>query len=103
MKYFSNATLARCTQVPSENQFTLRGGICGIATNATPPSPKSARQTAFQVASLSAGRPFNSAWMLSTVAVTMDSIIYPVLGVPVGIGVASTCLLYTSDAADDLT
>jgi hypothetical protein len=30
--------------------LTLRGGICGWATKAAPLSPKSARQTAFQVA-----------------------------------------------------
>ena len=45
-----SATLARCTHWPLADQLTLRGGICGCATKATPPSPKSARQTAFQVA-----------------------------------------------------
>ena len=74
MKYFSKAILARCTHLPSENQFTLRGGICRIATNVTPLLPKSASQIAFQVASLSGVPPVSSAWMLYTVAVTMDSI-----------------------------
>src|SRR3989338_6118478 len=90
IKYFSKALLARCTHLPSKNQFTLRGGICGIATNAIPPSPKSARQTAFHVALLVGGLPVSSAWMLCAVAVTIDSIMYPVLGVPVGTGVTST-------------
>ena len=35
---------------PDDDQLTLRGGICGWATKAMPSSPKSARQTAFQVA-----------------------------------------------------
>ena len=39
MKYFSNATLAQCTQRPVLNQVTLRGGICGSAMNAAPLSP----------------------------------------------------------------
>ena len=34
---------------PSTDQLTLRGGICGCARKATPVSPKSARQIAFQV------------------------------------------------------
>ena len=49
MKYFSNATLAKCTHLPFLNQLTLRGGICGRATKAAPVSPMSARQIAFQV------------------------------------------------------
>ena len=73
-KYFSKPTLARCTHLPSANQFTLRGGICGSATNATPVSPKSARHTAFQVARVSGSRPSSAARMLCAAAVTIDSI-----------------------------
>src|SRR3546814_8078109 len=58
--------------------------------NATPVSPMSARHTAFQVPSKSAGLPCSSAWMLRTMVVTIDSIMKPVLGAPVGTGVAST-------------
>ncbi|EWS64803.1 hypothetical protein Y695_01956 [Hydrogenophaga sp. T4] len=74
MKYFSNATLARCTHLPSLNQLTLRGGICGSATKAAPVSPKSARQTVFQVAWCVGSLPSSSSRMLCAVAVTMDSI-----------------------------
>src|SRR6266581_457932 len=74
MKYFSKATLARWTHLPSENQFTLRGGICGRATKAAPVSPKSARQTAFQVARSSGSRPSSWLRMLCAVAATIDSI-----------------------------
>src|SRR3546814_7769760 len=37
-KYFSKAILATCTQRPTLVQVTLRGGICGSATKATPRS-----------------------------------------------------------------
>src|SRR5690606_21583032 len=62
-KYFSNATLARCTHLPARLQVTLRGGICGSATKAMPVSPMSARQMAFQVACAVAGSPASSARM----------------------------------------
>ena len=39
----------------------LRGGICGSATKATPESPKSARRTAFEVASAFGSSPRKSA------------------------------------------
>src|SRR3546814_3029207 len=52
-KYFSKAILATCTQPPTLVQVTLRGRICGSAPKATPVSPMSARQIAFQVASSS--------------------------------------------------
>ena len=74
MKYFSKAILARCTHLPSLNQLTLRGGICGSATNAMPVSPRSARQTAFQVAFSVGALPSIAARMLCAVAVTIDSI-----------------------------
>src|SRR5665647_342809 len=74
IKYFSKAILARWTHLPSENQFTLRGGIRGSATKQAPVSPKSARQTAFQVALALGSLPFSSSRMLFAVAVTMDSI-----------------------------
>jgi hypothetical protein len=45
-----------------------------MATNATPESPKSARQIAFQVASWVVCSPRTSWPMLSAVAVTIDSI-----------------------------
>ena len=48
--------------------------ICGIATNARPVSPISARQTAFQLPRAVAGCPATSAAMLCTIAVTMVSI-----------------------------
>src|ERR1017187_2557391 len=83
MKYFSKAIFARCTHLPFLDQVTLRGGICGSAT-------KAARHTAFQVASASAGLPAISATILAAVADTIDSIMYPVLGAPVGTGVTST-------------
>src|SRR5690606_20761522 len=89
-KYFSKATLATCTQRPTLAQVTLRGGICGSATKATPVSPMSARQIAFQLASTVPGLPAMSAWMLRATVVTMDSIMKPVFGAPVGTGVAST-------------
>src|SRR5690606_4781385 len=89
-KYFSNATLARCTHLPARLQVTLRGGICGSATKAMPVSPMSARQMAFQVACAVAGSPASSARMFCAMAVTIDSIMNPVLGAPVGTGVAST-------------
>ena len=89
-KYFSKATLAMCTHPPLRAQVTLRGGICGKATKATPVSPMSARQIAFQVASAAAGAPAMADWMLRATAVTIDSIMKPVLGAPVGTGVAST-------------
>ena len=45
--------------------MTLRGGICGCAMKAMPSSPKSARQTAFQVADrLGLSRPSSSAPIL---------------------------------------
>src|SRR5512137_2047114 len=90
MKYFSKAILARCTHLPFLNQLTLRGGICGSATNAMPVSPRSARHTAFHVALCVAGLPSIASRMLCAVAVTIDSIMYPVFGAPVGTGVAST-------------
>ena len=74
MKYFSKAILARCTHLPFEDQFTLRGGTCGRATKATPESPKSARQTAFQVAFSCGSLPSSAARMFCAVAVTIDSI-----------------------------
>jgi hypothetical protein len=51
-KYFSKPTLASVHPFALDDQLTLRGGICGCATKAMPPSPKSARQTAFQVPDL---------------------------------------------------
>src|SRR3972149_4469720 len=89
-KYFSNPTLARWTQRPFFAHVTSLGGICGIATNATPVSPISARHTAFHVAIAEACLPSIDALMFRTVAVTMLSIMKPVLGTPVGIGVASS-------------
>ena len=74
MKYFSNAIFAKCTHLPFLDHVTLRGGICGSATKAAPVSPKSARQTAFQVASAIAGLPAISATILAAVADTIDSI-----------------------------
>jgi hypothetical protein len=47
----------------------LRGGICGKATKATPLSPKSARQTAFQVARAAGGSPAIACSMLRVTAV----------------------------------
>src|SRR6185437_13663312 len=55
---------------PSPAQLTLRGGICGSATNATPLSPKSARQTAFQVASWLASLPAIRSRIFSATACT---------------------------------
>src|SRR3972149_237790 len=88
-KYFSNPTLARCTQRPFFAQVTSLGGICGIATNATPVLPMSARHIAFHVAIAEACPPSIEALIFLTVAATMPSIMKPVLGTPVGIGVAS--------------
>src|SRR3990167_6578293 len=95
MKYFSKAILARCTQYPSPNQFTLRGGIWGRAMKAAPRSPKSARHTAFQVAFWVGLNPSSMARMLWAVAVTIDSIMKPVLGTPVGTGVGSVGAMAT--------
>src|SRR6185437_8448122 len=86
-KYFSKPILAACTHLPCADQLTFRGGIWGWATKAMPESPKSARQTAFHVGSASAGSPLIRRWMLRAVAVTMDSIMKPVLGTPTGTGV----------------
>src|SRR5690606_10112751 len=74
-KYFSNAIFARCTHLPFFDHVTLRGGICGMATNAIPVSPMSARQIAFQVAVAVGCSPPSSAAMLRTIAATIDSII----------------------------
>ncbi|MNW20968.1 hypothetical protein D3C71_2216250 [compost metagenome] len=52
----------------------MRGGICGMETKATPLSPKSARQSAFQVASSVGSFPSRMARMLWAAAVTMVSI-----------------------------
>src|ERR1019366_3666885 len=90
MKYFSKATFAQCTQRPFLNQLTLRGGSCGMATNAAPELPMSARQMAFQVPLAVAGLPAISATRFLTMAGTMVSIIFTVLGAPVGTGVTST-------------
>src|SRR5690606_33331303 len=87
MKYFSNPAFARWTHLPLDDQLTLRGGICGWATKAMPPSPKSARQTAFQVPTLSGSFPRTILPMLCAVAVTMLSIMNPVFGTPQGTGV----------------
>src|SRR5690606_6846353 len=87
MKYFSNPTLARWTHLPEDAQLTLRGGICGWATKATPESPKSARQTAFQVPTSSGSFPRRILPRLCAVAVTMLSIMKPVFGTPQGTGV----------------
>jgi len=73
-KYLSNAIFARCTHLPFLNQVRLRGGICGIATNAAPVSPISARQTAFQVPVSEGALPLISLLILCTMAVTIDSI-----------------------------
>ena len=62
-KYFSKPILAACTHLPCDDQLTLRGGICGCATKAMPSSPKSARQTAFQVATACGSSPRSSAAM----------------------------------------
>ena len=102
MKYFSNATLARCTHLPCFAQVTLRGGICGMATNAAPLSPMSARHTAFQVASAVAGLPSMAALMLAASAPTMDSIMKPVLGAPVGTAVTSTGGIATHTPAEKM-
>ena len=67
----------------------LRGGICGSATKATPESPKSARHTAFQGLGLRLS-PRKSAPIFRAVAVTMDSIMKPVLGTPTGTGLGPT-------------
>ena len=75
---FLEGHFPRCTQVPLADQLTLRGGICGWATKATPPSPKSARQTAFQVARAMGRSPRSRLSMFTAVAVTIDSIINPV-------------------------
>src|SRR3989337_3047819 len=88
-KYFSNPTLARWTQRPFFAHVTSRGGIWGMATNATPVSPISARQTAFHVAFALASSPFMDAFMFWTAAATMLSVMKPVLGTPTGRGVAS--------------
>src|SRR3546814_9491938 len=48
------------------------------------------RRVLFRSPSKSAGLPCSSAWMLRTMVVTIDSIMKPVLGAPVGTGVAST-------------
>ena len=87
MKYFSNPTLARCTQAPLDAQLTLRVGIWCWATKATPLSPKSARQTAFHVARDFGCSPLNKAPIFRAVAVTIDSIMNPVFGMPTGTGV----------------
>jgi hypothetical protein len=76
--------------LPSLDQLTLRGGICGSAAKAMPLSPKSARHSAFHVARWLGSLPAIWSRMLATVAVTIDSIMKPVLGAPVGTGVAST-------------
>ena len=55
-----------------------------------PVSPMSARQIAFQVARAAAGRPSIAAHTFATTAETIDSIMKPVFGAPVGTGVAST-------------
>ena len=68
----------------------LRGGICGSATKATPESPKSARHTAFQVASAFGSLAAQSAPIFRAVAVTMDSIMKPVLSTPTGTGLGPT-------------
>ena len=80
------ATLARCT-TSLDAQLMLRGGICGSATKATPESPKSARHTAFQWPRPRSS-PRKSAPIFRAVAVTMDSIMKPVLGTPTGTGLA---------------
>ena len=82
--------MAAWTHLPCDDQLTLRGGICGCATKAMPSSPKSARQTAFHVAAALGSSPRSSAPMFSAVAVTMDSIMKPVLGTPTGSGVLPT-------------
>ena len=86
--------------MPSFAHVTFRGGICGSATNAAPVSPKSARQIAFHVPRATAGLPFNSAAMFSQIALTMDSIMYPVFGAPVGTGVTSTGGIATQTPAE---
>ena len=73
--------------MPDDDQLTFRGGIWGCATKAIPPSPKSARQTAFQVPTLSGSLPRTMLPMLWAVAVTIDSIMNPVFGTPQGTGV----------------
>lgn len=57
-----------------------------LRDDATPLSPKSARQTAFHVASEFGDLPSSNAPILCTVTVTMDSIVKPVFGTPTGTG-----------------
>src|SRR3569833_3293458 len=87
---FLEGHLGEVHHLPFLNQLTLRGGICGRPTKAAPVSPMSARQIAFHVALASAALPLMSAAMFSTMAVTMASIMLPVLGAPVGTSVTST-------------
>ena len=65
----------------------LRGGICGSATKATPESPKSAGTRHWPRPS---APPRKSAPIFRAVAVTMDSIMKPVLGTPTGTGLGPT-------------
>ena len=76
--------------MPDDDQLTLRGGICGCATKAMPSSPKSARQTAFHVATAFGSWPRSSEPTLAAVAVTIDPIMKPVFGTPTGSGVLPT-------------
>src|SRR3989344_4318915 len=101
-KYFSKAIFPRCTHLPFLNQLTLRGGICGKATNAAPVSPMSARQMAFHVAVAVAGWPAMLAAIVCTMAETMFSIMEPVLGAPVGAGVTSTGGIATQTPAEKM-
>ena len=81
--------------VAFDDQLTLRGGICGCARKATPESPKSARQIAFQVGCTDGAWPLRRAPMFIAVAVTIDSIMKPVFGTPTGTGVAPTGAIAT--------
>jgi hypothetical protein len=98
---FLEPDLGQWTHLPSLDQLTLRGGICGWATKATPPSPKSARQTAFQVAS-SAGSLPASSLEIGGNAVTMLSIMKPVLGTPTGTGVGPIGGMATQTPSEDV-